>query len=49
MLPFNLYVESKKIEQIIIAKQKQTNRCREPTGGYQWEEGSGEGCVRGRK
>lgn len=38
-----------KIEQIIITKQKQTDRGREPTGGYQWEERGGEGRVRGRK
>ena len=42
-------MESKKIEQIIVTRQKQTNRCREPTSGYQWEEGRGEGCVRHRK
>ena len=29
-----------------ITKQKQTHRYREPTSGYQWEEGGGEGQDR---
>ena len=32
-----------------ITKQKQTHGSREPTRGYQGEEGSGEGQDRGRE
>ena len=35
-------MESKKYSKLVnITKKKQTPRCREQTGGYQWGEGSG--------
>ena len=42
---FHLYVESKKIKQTDVTKQKQTHRYREQTSGYQWGEGSGRGKI----
>ena len=37
-----------KIKQTNITKQKQTNRYKEQTNGYQWEEGWGKGQGGGR-
>ena len=41
-------MESKKIKQMNIRKQKQAHRYREQTKGYQWGEQSGEGQDRGK-
>jgi len=35
-------VDSKKIQQTNITKKKQIHKYREQTGGYHWEEESGE-------
>ena len=45
---FHLYVESKKIKQTDVTKQKQTHRYREQISGYQRGMGGGEGQNRWR-
>jgi len=44
---YHLYVEFLKYNKLVnITKKKQTHRCREQTGGYQWRDGRAWGNIR---